>query len=82
MKIRQFALISIWVIFLVACDATESYYENEGNENENEPYASQEEQPSDIQEEIEPDQDITSVSASMSTVSSPVLVIFIYDIPL
>ena len=65
MKIRQFALISICVIFLVACDVVESYYEDEVYENENEPYASKEEQPSDIEEEIETDQDIPSVSASM-----------------
>ena len=65
MKIRQFALISICVIFLAACDVVESYYEDEVYENENEPYASKEEQPSDIEEEIETDQDIPSVSASM-----------------
>ena len=54
MKIRQIALISILVIFLVACDAGEYYYENEGDESENEPYVSQ--------EEIEPDQDTNSSS--------------------
>ena len=50
MKIRQFALISIWLFFLVACNTSEPSFENEGDESE--PYSSQEGQPTPTEEEI------------------------------
>lgn len=64
MKIRQFTLISTLVIIFIACDTTESFFDNEGDESENEIYTSLEEQPVDIQEEIESGQDFTSAPDS------------------